>query len=323
MKKIGILTSGGDAPGMNAAIRAVVRSAAAYDVATIGIRRGYAGLLDGECVALGPRSVANIVHRGGTILGTARSEEMRTTEGLRKAAHRIAELGIDGLVLIGGDGTFRGASELMKLSAVRCVGLPGTIDNDLYGTDATIGFDTAVNTALEAIDRIRDTAEAHQRLFFVEVMGRTRGFIALHVGIAGGAEEVLVPEVATKLDALTDNIKSQLAGGKRASIIIVAEGDDAGHAFEVAEKVGQKLHDVEYRVCVLGHIQRGGAPSANDRILAGRVGAGAVAALVEGRSGVMIGVVGNRIVETPFEETWNKAKPLEDGLLDLMRTLAR
>jgi len=323
MKRIGVLTSGGDAPGMNAAIRAVVRSAAARNVATTGIRRGYAGLLAGECVDLGPRSVANIVHRGGTILGTARSEEMRTEAGLQAAADRIEEMGIDGLVLIGGDGTFRGAMELMRLSRVRCVGLPGTIDNDLYGTDATIGFDTAVNTAMEAIDRIRDTAEAHQRLFFVEVMGRTRGFIALHVGIAGGAEEVLVPEVATDLGALTENIRGQLARGKRASIVVVAEGDDAGRAFEVADKVGRKLESIDYRVCVLGHIQRGGAPSADDRILASRMGAGAVAALAEGRTGVMIGVVSDHVVETPLQDTWMKVKPLNAGLLDLMRTLAR
>lgn len=323
MKKIGVLTSGGDAPGMNAAVRAVVRCAAARGVATIGIRRGYAGLLAGEYVELGPRSVANIVHRGGTILGTARCEEMRTEPGLQKAAESIESLGLEGLVLIGGDGTFKGARELSNHSRVRCVGLPGTIDNDLYGTDATIGFDTAVNTAMEAIDRIRDTAEAHQRLFFVEVMGRTRGFIGLNVGIAGGAEEVLVPEIRSDLAALTDNIRAQLARGKRASIVVVAEGDDAGRAFEVAGKVGKTLEDIDYRVCVLGHIQRGGAPTADDRILASKVGAGAVTALVEGRTGVMLGVVGGKVTETPFEDTWTKVKPLDTELVELMRTLAR
>ncbi len=308
---------------MNAAIRAVVRSAAARGVSVLGIRRGYAGLLSGECVELGPRSVANIVHRGGTILGTARCEEMKTPQGLQKAADRLAEWEIDGLVLIGGDGTFKGAVELASYSPVRCVGLPGTIDNDLYGTDATIGFDTAVNTATEAIDRIRDTAEAHQRLFFVEVMGRTRGFIALHVGIAGGAEEILVPEVTTDLQALTKNIREQLARGKRASIVVVAEGDDAGRAFEVADKVGKQLESIDYRVCVLGHVQRGGAPSAYDRILASKVGAGAVAALCEGRGGVMIGVVNNNIVETTFKDAWSMVKPLDSELVELMRTLAR
>ncbi len=322
MKKIGVLTSGGDAPGMNAAVRAVVRCAAARGVPVVGIRRGYAGLLAGECIEMGPRSVANIVHRGGTILGTARCEEMRTDAGLQKAAERIESLGLEGLVLIGGDGTFRGAHELSAYSKVRCVGLPGTIDNDLYGTDATIGFDTAVNTAMEAIDRIRDTAESHQRLFFVEVMGRTRGFIGLNVGLAGGAEEVLVPEITSDLAALTDNIRAQLARGKRASIVIVAEGDDAGRAFEVADKVGKTLEEIDYRVCVLGHIQRGGAPTADDRILASRVGAGAVTALVEGRTGVMVGVVGGKVTETPFKDTWSKVKPLDTQLVELMRTLA-
>lgn len=322
MKKIGVLTSGGDAPGMNAAVRAVVRCAAARGVPVVGIRRGYAGLLAGECIEMGPRSVANIVHRGGTILGTARCEEMRTDAGLQKAAERVESLGLEGLVLIGGDGTFRGAHELSAYSKVRCVGLPGTIDNDLYGTDATIGFDTAVNTAMEAIDRIRDTAESHQRLFFVEVMGRTRGFIGLNVGLAGGAEEVLVPEITSDLAALTDNIRAQLARGKRASIVIVAEGDDAGRAFEVADKVGKTLEEIDYRVCVLGHIQRGGAPTADDRILASRVGAGAVTALVEGRTGVMVGVVGGKVTETPFKDTWSKVKPLDTQLVELMRTLA-
>jgi len=322
MKMIGVLTSGGDAPGMNAAIRAVVRCGAAYGYGVLGIRRGYAGLLDGEMVELGPRSVANIIHRGGTILGTARCEEMKTPAGLKKATARLGEFGIEGLVAIGGDGTFRGAQALSELTSVSVVGMPGTIDNDLYGTDSTIGFDTAVNTATEAIDRIRDTAEAHQRLFFVEVMGRTRGFIALNVGVAGGAEEVLVPEVKTDLTVLKESIQSQLAAGKRASIVIVAEGDDAGRAFEVAAKVGSGL-GVDYRVCVLGHVQRGGAPTANDRLLASRLGAGAVRALAEGRSSVMIGQIGGKVAETPFAEAWSRQKGIDMDLLQLMKTLAR
>ena len=322
MKRIGVLTSGGDAPGMNAAIRAVVRCGVSYGYGVIGVRRGYSGLLDGELVELGPRSVANIIHRGGTILGTARCEEMKTPAGLKKAADRLGEFGIDGLVAIGGDGTFRGAQALSELTQVRVVGMPGTIDNDLYGTDATIGFDTAVNTATEAIDRIRDTAEAHQRLFFVEVMGRTRGFIALNVGVACGAEEVLVPEVKSDLEALTASIQSQLAAGKRASIIIIAEGDDAGRAFEVAPKIGKGL-GVDYRVCVLGHVQRGGAPTANDRLLASRLGAGAVRALAEGRSSVMVGLVSGKVVETPFGEAWSRQKDIDTDLLHLMKTLAR
>ena len=322
IKRIGVLTSGGDAPGMNAAIRAVVRCAAANDLDVLGIRRGYAGLLDGEIIEMGPRSVANVIHRGGTLLGTARCEEMKTSAGLQKAVKNLQSFGIDGLVAIGGDGTFRGAQALSELTRVHVVGVPGTIDNDLYGTDSTIGFDTAVNTALEAIDRLRDTAEAHDRLFFVEVMGRTRGFIALSVGVAGGAEDVLVPEVPTDLDELARSITTQFAAGKRASIVVVAEGDDAGRAFEVAQKLGSRLV-MDYRVCVIGHVQRGGPPSAQDRLLASKLGAGAVLTLVEGRSGVMVGLLNGRVVETPFDQTWKNQKELDTELLYLMKVLAR
>ncbi len=322
LNRIGVLTSGGDGPGMNAAIRAVVRCAAANGLQVVGIRRGYAGLLDMETDELGPRSVANIIHRGGTMLGTARCEEMKTAAGLQKAAANLEILGIDGLVAIGGDGTFRGAQALAGLTKVLVVGVPGTIDNDLFGTDATIGFDTAVNTAIEAIDRLRDTAEAHERLFFVEVMGRTRGFIALSAGVAAGAEDVLVPEVPTDLDALAQSITARLAAGKKASIVVVAEGDDAGHAFEVAEKLGRRLV-MDYRVCVLGHTQRGGAPTAQDRLLATKLGAGAVLSLLEGRTGVMVGLVCGRVVETPFERTWSDVKDLDTELLYLMKMLAR
>ena len=322
MKRIAVLTSGGDAPGMNAALRSVVRCGSASGLDVIGIRRGYAGLLEREFVQLGPRSVANVLHRGGTLLGTARCEEMKTPEGLRRGADSLKEASLDGLVVIGGDGTFRGAQALAELTDVHVVGIPGTIDNDVYGTDFTVGFDTAVNTALDAIDRIRDTAEAHQRVFFVEVMGRTRGFIALEVGLAGGAEEILVPEVRTDLDALCASIRSQLAAGKRASIVVVAEGDDAGRAFEVAQRVGKRL-EMDYRVCVLGHIQRGGAPTARDRLLASKLGWGAVRALVESRTGVMVGELGGKLAETPFEVAWSRQKELDMEMLQLMRTLAR
>ncbi|MBN1153030.1 MAG: 6-phosphofructokinase [Dehalococcoidia bacterium] len=322
MKRIGVLTSGGDGPGMNAAIRAVVRCAADNGLQVVGIRHGYAGLLENDTEILGPRSVANIIHRGGTMLGTARSDEFKTSAGLHKAAANLDALGIDGLVAIGGDGTFRGAKALAAITPVHVVGVPGTIDNDLYGTDATIGFDTAVNTAVEAIDRLRDTAEAHERLFFVEVMGRTRGFIALSAGVAAGAEDVLVPEVKTNLEELAASISARFASGKRASIVVVAEGDDAGHAFDVAEKLGKRLV-MDYRVCVLGHIQRGGAPTANDRLLASKLGAGSVLTLLEGRSGVMVGLVNGRVVETPFEQTWAGVKELDTELLYLMKVLAR
>ena len=322
MKRIGVLTSGGDAPGMNAAVRSVVRCGTGLGLEVVGIRRGYAGLLEQEFVELGARSVANILHRGGTILGTARCEEMRLPEGLGKGVAALREASIEGLVAIGGDGTFHGAQDLAELTDIHIVGMPGTIDNDVYGTDFTIGFDTAVNTAVEAIDRIRDTAEAHQRLFFVEVMGRTRGFIALAVAVACGAEDVLVPEVRTDLDELCANIQSQFAGGKRASIIVVAEGDDAGRAFEVAHVVAGRL-EMDYRVCVIGHVQRGGAPSARDRLLASRLGAGAVRTLAEGRTDVMVGEIGGEIVETPLEQTWSRRKELDTGMLQLMRTLAR
>ncbi len=322
MKRIAVLTSGGDAPGMNAAVRAVVRCGSASGLEVIGIRRGYAGLLEREFVSLGPRSVANVLHRGGTLLGTARCEEMKTPEGLRRGANSLEEASLDGLVAIGGDGTFRGAQALAELTHVHVVGIPGTIDNDVYGTDFTIGFDTAVNTGLDAIDRIRDTAEAHQRLFFVEVMGRTRGFIALDVGLAGGAEEVLVPEVRTDLDELCASIRTQFEAGKRASIVVVAEGDDAGRAFEIAERVGTELK-MDYRVCVIGHVQRGGAPTARDRLLASKLGSGAVRALVEGRTGVMVGELGGDVVETPFELTWSQHKKLDMDMFRLMKTLAR
>jgi len=322
MKRIAVLTSGGDAPGMNAAVRSVVRCGSASGLEVIGIRRGYAGLLEREFVSLGPRSVANILHRGGTLLGTARCEEMKTPEGLRRGADSLEEASLDGLVVIGGDGTFRGAQALAELTSVHVVGIPGTIDNDVYGTDFTIGFDTAVNTGLDAIDRIRDTAEAHQRLFFVEVMGRTRGFIALDVGLAGGAEEVLVPEVRTDFDELCASIRTQFEAGKRASIIVVAEGDDAGRAFEIAERVGRRL-EMDYRVCVIGHVQRGGAPTARDRLLASKLGSGAVRALVEGRTGVMVGELAGKVAETSFELTWSRRKELDMGMFHLMRTLAR
>jgi 6-phosphofructokinase 1 len=321
VKKIGVLTSGGDAPGMNACIRAIVRCGVSQKLEVIGVRRGYAGLLEGEFVKLGPRSVANIIHRGGTFLETARCEEMRTAGGVKKAVQALYQEGIDGLITIGGDGTFRGATALVKAGEIKVIGIPATIDNDVYGTDYAIGFDTAINTALDAIDKIRDTAGSLQRPFFIEVMGRDRGFIALDVGIAGGAEDILIPEIETKIEELCLDINRNFKRGKKSSIVIVAEGDDVGGVFRVAQQVWERLR-LEYRICVLGHIQRGGSPTARDRILASKLGAAAVDALVSGKSGYMVGELKGEIVLTPLNETWEKRKELDNNLLQLVKVLA-
>ncbi len=321
MKKIGVLTSGGDAPGMNACLRAIVRCGVNCKLEIVGIRRGYCGILDEDFVKLGNRSVSNIIQRGGTILETARCDEMKTKAGLRKAVEALKRQGIEGLITIGGDGTFRGATALSKAGNVKVIGIPGTIDNDVYGTDYTIGFDTAVNTALDAIDKIRDTAGSLQRPFFVEVMGKCRGFIALEVGIAGGAENILIPEVETKIEQLSLDIERSFKRGKKSSIVIVAEGDDAGGAFSIAQQVWERLR-LEYRVCVLGHVQRGGSPTARDRVLASKLGAAAVDALARGMSGYMVGESDGQITLTPLRETWKKRKELDSNLLRLVKVLA-
>jgi len=321
MKKIGVLTSGGDAPGMNACVRAVVRCAVSHRLEVVGIRRGYCGILEEDFVKLGSRSVSNIIYRGGTFLETARCEEMKTEEGIGKANEILRREGIGGLITIGGDGTFRGALALTQEGDVKVVGIPATIDNDVYGTDNAIGFDTAINTALDAIDKIRDTAGSLQRLFFVEVMGRSRGFIALDVGIAGGAEDILIPEVETKIEELSFDIERSFKKGKKSSIVIVAEGDEAGGAFSIAQQVWERLK-LEYRICVLGHVQRGGSPTARDRILASKLGAAAVDALVKGRSGYMAGEMKGEIAFTPLRETWEKKKELDADLLRLVKVLA-
>lgn len=321
MKKIGVLTSGGDAPGMNACIRAIVRCAARYKLEVIGIQRGYCGLLERDFVRLTPRSVANIIQRGGTFLETGRCEEMKTEEGVNKAVQVLHKGGIEGLIPIGGDGTFRGAVALAKAGDIKVIGIPGTIDNDVYGTDYAIGFDTAVNTALEAIDKIRDTAGSLQRPFFVEVMGRNRGFIALDVGIAGGAEDILIPETKTKIEQLCLNIRRNFKKGKKSSIVVVAEGDEAGGVFQVAQQVWERLR-LDYRVCVLGHIQRGGSPTARDRILASKLGAAAIDALAEDKSGFMVGELKGEIALTPLEETYTKKKTMDGNLLQLMKVLS-
>jgi 6-phosphofructokinase 1 len=321
MKKIGVLTSGGDAPGMNACIRAIVRYGISRELEVVGIRRGYRGILEENFVKLGRRSVANIIHRGGTILETARCEEMKTEEGVRKANEILQRKGIEGLITIGGDGTFRGAAALAEAGDVKVIGIPGTIDNDVYGTDYAIGFDTAINTALDAIDKIRDTAGSLQRPFFIEVMGRHRGFIALEVGIAGGAEDILIPEVETKIEQLCLDIRRSFKKGKKASIVIVAEGDEAGGAFSIAQQVWERLR-LEYRICVLGHVQRGGSPTARDRVLASKLGAAAVDALLDGKAGYMVGELKGEIAFTPLRETWEKRKELDSNSLRLVKVLA-
>lgn len=321
MKRIGVLTSGGDAPGMNACIRAVVRCGVSHKLEVVGIRRGYCGILEEDFVKLGNRSVANTIHRGGTILETARCDEMKTREGIQKANEVLRRRGIDGLITIGGDGTFRGALALAEAGNIKVIGIPGTIDNDVYGTDYTIGFDTAVNTALDAIDKIRDTASSLPRPFFIEVMGRSRGFIALEVGIAGGAEDILIPELETKVEQISLDVKHSFERGKKSFIVIVAEGDDAGGALSIAQQVWERLR-MEYRICVLGHIQRGGSPTARDRVLASKLGAAAVDALIKGMSGLMAGELKGEIALTPLRETWEKSKELDSDLLRLIKVLA-
>lgn len=320
MKRIAVFTSGGDAPGMNAAIRAVVRMAVYHNVEVFGIQYGYRGMIQGDMIPLQSRSVSNIIQRGGTILRTARSEEFMTYEGREKAFNNLRLNGIDGVIGIGGDGTFKGLSKFMEEFPVKVVGVPGTIDNDLYGTDYTIGFDTAVNTALSTIDKIRDTAAAHERLFYVEVMGRDAGFIALDVGIASGAEYIAIPETETNIDDLREMLR-HYRKDKSSAIIIVAEGDEEGNAFDIANKV-KDAAGYDYRISVIGHVQRGGSPTALDRCLASRLGAAAVEKLINGKSGIMVGEINWNISEIPLEETWRKHKNIKPHLLELARILS-
>lgn len=320
MKRIGILTSGGDAPGMNACIRAAVRAARANGLEIFGIRRGYTGLIRGEIEVLNRRAVRNIIHQGGTILGTSRSSEFLTREGRVLAIDNLRKTGIEGLILIGGDGTFRGGTVLSEECGIGIIGVPGTIDNDIYGTDYTIGFDSAVNCALDAIDRIRDTALSHERLFFVEVMGRHTGFIALESGIAGGAEELLIPEVPMSIDDLCAHLERSFKGDKKSAIVVVAETEQPGDSFRIAREVRDKL-GIDSRVCILGYLQRGGSPTARDRVLAGKLGVAAVQALVAGKSGYMVGEVNWRVAYTPLRDTWEKEKELNTELLEMRMLL--
>lgn len=321
MKKIGILTSGGDAPGMNACIRAAVRTAMIRGIEIFGIHRGYAGMIEGDIMPLDRRSVANIIQMGGTILGTARSAEFRTKEGRAKAINKLQDKGIEGLILIGGDGTFQGGTLLSQECEISVVGIPGTIDNDCYGTEYTIGFDTAVNTALEAIDRIRDTAMAHNRLFFVEVMGHHTGFIALESGIAGGTEEFIIPEAPISVEELSQRLRVNFKEGKRSAIVIVAETEQPGESFHIAQEVKERT-GFDSKVCILGHIQRGGSPTARDRVLASKLGIAAVQALIDGKSGYMVGEINREIAYTALRDTWEKEITLPVGLTDLLKILS-
>ena len=323
MKRIAVFTSGGDSPGMNACIRAVVKKALAENIQVFGVMRGYQGMIEGDIIELSYHNIANIIQKGGTILKSARSEEFQTIEGRNKAYESLKKHKIDGVVAIGGDGTFTGASLFVKEFDVPFVGLPGTIDNDLYGTDYTIGYDTALNTIVEAVDKIRDTATSHDRLFIVEVMGKDAGFIALRSGIAVGAGAILVPETPTYIDALISKLKNDFRKDKKSNIVIVSEGDDFGGAYKIAEHIKKEFDIFDIRVTILGHLQRGGSPSAADRVLASRLGVASVDALLSGKNGEMIGVVNNQLQYTPFESAIKHNKGLNKELLELANILGQ
>ena len=303
IEKIAVLTSGGDAPGMNAAIRAVVRACAYYSVECVGVYRGYQGLIEGDFETLTGRHVSNIISKGGTILKSARSLDFKTVEGREKAYKNLKKHGIGALVLIGGDGTFTGGLKFIEEYNFPLVGVPGTIDNDIYGTDNTIGYDTALNTVVEVIDKIRDTASSHNRLFFIEVMGRDAGFIALNAGIGAGAEEILIPEKNLGLDKFVESLNKGRENGKSSSIVVVSEGDKIGKSvFELADHITENFPDYDIRVSVLGHMQRGGSPSCYDRVLASRLGVAAVETLLDRQTGVMIGITNNQISKVELDK---------------------
>jgi len=321
IKNIGLFTSGGDAPGMNAAIRAVVRSALYYKVGVTGIRRGFEGMINGDMFPMGIKSVSNIIQRGGTILKTARSEKFKTVAGRKAAYEQLKKNNIDALIAIGGDGTFRGAKEFTQEFDIPVIGLPGTIDNDLCGTDFTIGYDTAINTVINAVDKIRDTAESHNRLFIVEVMGRDSGLIALRTGIAAGAETIMIPEGNTDIQALFDRLENGRPD-KTSKIIMLAENGKAGDAFEVGRLVKERFPNHDTRVSILGHIQRGGSPTCMDRVLASRTGVAAVEALIAGKKNVMVGLVHNKIEFTPFEHATKHITQIDSDFLKIVEMLS-
>ena len=322
IKCIGILTSGGDAPGMNAAIRAVTRSAIYKGLQVKGIYRGYKGLITGEIKEFKTENVSNIIQLGGTILKTARCQEFRTPEGRQIAYETMKREGIDALVVIGGDGSLTGARLLAQEFDVPCIGLPGTIDNDLYGTDTTIGYDTALNTILDAVDKIRDTATSHERLFFVEVMGRDAGFLALNGAIAAGAEAAIIPEFNTEVDQLEEFINNGFRKSKSSSIVLVAESEITGGAMHYAERVKNEYPQYDVRVTILGHLQRGGRPTAHDRIIASRMGVASIQALMEGQRNVMIGIENDQIVYVPFAKAIKNDKPIDRELVSVLNELS-
>ncbi len=319
---VGILTSGGDAPGMNAAIRAVTRTAINNEIAVKGIYRGYKGLITGEIIPFKTQNVSNIIQQGGTILKTARCQEFMTPEGRKLAHETLLKEGIDALIVIGGDGSLTGARIFAQEFNFPVVGLPGTIDNDLFGTDTTIGYDTALNTIVEAVDKIRDTATSHDRLFFIEVMGRDAGFLALNGAIASGAEAAIIPEISTEVDQLAELIQNGFRKTKNSSIVLVAESELTGGAIHLAERVKREYPEYDVRVTILGHLQRGGSPSASDRILASRVGEAAILALLEDQRNVMIGIQNDQIVYVPFSKAIKNDKPINRELLRTLRTLS-
>jgi len=323
IKRIGVMTSGGDSPGMNAAIRAVARSCAYYNIECVGFYRGFQGMIEGDYIEMDARSVRNIISRGGTILKSARSKEFLTPEGRKKAADHLREAKVDAMILIGGDGTFRGGQVFSQEHGIPVIGVPGTIDNDISGTDYTIGYDTTLNTVVEAIDKIRDTASSHNRLFFVEVMGRDAGFIALNSGVGAGAEEILIPEEDLGLERLLHSLERSRKSGKSSSIVVVSEGDKIGkNVFELSEYVIKNLPDYDTRVTVLGHIQRGGSPSCFDRVLASRLCVKAVELLLEGKKNVMVGFVNNSIHDCTLENALKGDHSINKDLLRISDILS-
>ena len=322
LKCIGILTSGGDAPGMNAAIRSVTRAAIFNGIRVKAIYRGYKGLITGEIKEFQTQNVSNIIQQGGTILKTARCDEFKTPEGRKLAYENMKKEGIDALVVIGGDGTFTGARVFAQEFNIPIIGLPGTIDNDLFGTDSSIGYDTALNTIVEAVDKIRDTASSHERLFFIEVMGRDAGFLALNSALASGAEAAIIPERETKVDQLAELIQNGFRKSKNSSIVIVAESEVTGGANGLAERMHREYPSYDVRVTILGHIQRGGSPTAYDRTLASRMGVAAIDALMDEQRSIMIGIVNDEIVHVPFTKAIKDDKPVNERLLGVLQMLS-